>query len=299
MTRTAATLSEASKLSNAASPHFRVEGRVQRIENATVDPVAAAGSVWSSVADMARWMRMLLNGGRLGPEGPVLLSAETIAEMFTPQAIVGSDAFYPTATLTRPNWTTYGLGWFQADYRGHKVDFHTGSIDGMVAIVGLLRDRRVGVCVLANLDHAEVRHALMYRVFDRYLGGAERDWSRELRTLYAGLADKAAAAREERRAKRVAGTTPVAPLEAYAGTYADPLYGTASIAVRDGRLHAEYGRGFTGPLEHWHYDTFEARWDARWRGTSLLTFGRGHDGRIATLEMNGWRFARQREAAAR
>ena len=34
--------------------------------------------------------------------------------------------------------TEDGLGWFQHDYRGRRVDFHTGSIDGMVAIVGLL-----------------------------------------------------------------------------------------------------------------------------------------------------------------
>ena len=50
---------------------------------------------------------------------------------------------------------TYGLGWFQQDYRGRAVDFHTGSIDGMVAIHGLIRDERLGVYVLGNLDHAE------------------------------------------------------------------------------------------------------------------------------------------------
>ena len=57
---------------------------------------------------------------------------------------------------------------------------HTGSIDGMSAIIGLLPDRRVGVYVLANLDHAELRHALMYKVFDLYTGKPERDWSADL-----------------------------------------------------------------------------------------------------------------------
>ena len=32
----------------------------------------------------------------------------------------------------------------------------------MVAIHGLIRDERLGVYVLGNLDHAEVRHALMW-----------------------------------------------------------------------------------------------------------------------------------------
>jgi hypothetical protein len=61
---------------------------------------------------------------------------------------------------------THGLGWFQQDYEGRAVDFHTGSIDGMVAIIGLIPDERLGVYVLANADHVEFRHALMLTVFD-------------------------------------------------------------------------------------------------------------------------------------
>ena len=30
---------------------------------------------------------------------------------------------------------TYGLGWFQEDYRGKMLNFHTGSLDGAVAIL--------------------------------------------------------------------------------------------------------------------------------------------------------------------
>ena len=67
------------------------------------------------------------------------------------------------------------------------MDFHTGSIDGMVAIIGLIRDEHLGVYVLSNLDHAELRHALMYRVFDLYgTGNRTRDWSADLLDLYSG-----------------------------------------------------------------------------------------------------------------
>lgn len=77
------------------------------------------------------------------------------------QVMVPPDEFYPTAELTKPHWTTYGLGWFQEDYKGRMLNFHTGSLNGMVAIIGLVQDARFGVYVLANVDHAEVRHALM------------------------------------------------------------------------------------------------------------------------------------------
>lgn len=292
MTRTVPLLSGTDGVPNVAHPHHRVEGRVVPIENASVDPVAAAGSVWSSVSDMAAWLRFLLAGG-VAPDGTRLLSEETVEELFRPQTLVPSAQFYPTQTLTRPNWTTYGLGWFQHDYRGAKVDFHTGSIDGMVAIAGLLRDRGVGVYVLANRDHVEIRHAILYHVLDAYLGGATKDWSSELRSLYDDLAARADSAEARLVAARVPGTAPSLPPEAYAGRYTHPLYGEL-IVTRDasGLLRADRGPGQPGRLSHWHHDTFRLDWDARWRGWALCTFVLGADGRVAAVRMGSVELAR-------
>lgn len=293
MQDTIATAATLAQQANVAQPHYEIDGTVQVIRNASVDGVAPAGSVWSSVRDMSQWLMMLLAKGTVGgPTGKRLLSEKVVAELFTPQTMVGPDAFYPTARLTTPHWTTYGLGWFQADYGGEKVDFHTGSIDGMVAIAGLIRDRNLGVFVLGNLDHTEVRHALMYRVFDAYLGRPARDWSTDMRTLYAGLAKEAEGRRTKAEAGRVSGTTPSLPLERYAGTYTHPLYGALTVTLRDGTLHAQFGTGFVGPLEHWHYDTFKATWDARWRGTSLATFSLDGSGQVSGLASDQGRFTR-------
>ena len=289
---TAATLA---RQPNVAKPHDLVAGELRVIENATVDGVAPAGSVWSSVHDLSKWMQMLLEGGTAG--GRALLKPETLAELFEPHAIVPRDAFYPTTRLTKPHWTTYGLGWFQQDYRGHAMDFHTGSIDGMVAIHGLMRDERLGVYVLGNRDHAELRHALMLDVFDRFTGGGSRDWSAALLALYGDLEARAEKQRKEREAKRVTGTSPTLPLARYAGIYADPLRGELVVTLDGGRLRAAYGTAFTGPLEHWHYDTFRAAWDAAWRGTALLTFGLDGDGQVTSVEALGARFTRKREPA--
>jgi len=287
---TAATLAQQP---NVARPHDAIAGDVRPIENAAVDGVAPAGSVWSSVQDMSRWMQMLLAGGTFG--GRVLVKPETVAELFTPQTMVAADAFYPTARLTKPHWTTYGLGWFQQDYRGRAVDYHTGSIDGMVAIHGLLRDERVGVFVLANRDHAELRHALMLNVFDRYIGGASRDWSAELLTLYTGLQKEADERRATEESRRVAGTSPSLPLARYAGTYSDPLYGDVVVSLDAGRLRAQYGTAYSGALEHWNYDTFRANWDAWWRGSALVTFVLDATGSPATLQALGGHFDRKDE----
>jgi CubicO group peptidase (beta-lactamase class C family) len=263
------------------------------IDNAAVDGVAPAGSVWSSVQDMSKWMQMLLDGGTVN--GRVLLKPETIAELFKPQSIVTPQAFYPTARLTKPHWMTYGLGWFQQDYRGRAVDFHTGSIDGMVAIHGLIRDERLGVYVLANRDHTELRHALMLNVFDRFTGVSERNWSAELLKLYGDMEHEADQRRKAEAAKRVAGTSPSLVLDRYAGRYTDPLFGDVIVGLEGGTLRLRYGTAYTGPLEHWHYDTFRATWEAPWRGTALVTFGLDANGRPATLRVLGGTFRRTTE----
>ena len=295
MSGTIATAAHLEEQTNVASPHYRIGGEIRVIENASVDSVAPAGAVWSSVADMAKWMRFLLEGKT--PEGVELLKPETLRELFRPQMFVDADEFYPTQKLTRPHWMTYGLGWFQHDYRGRAVDFHTGSIDGMVAIHGLIRDERLGVYVLGNLDHAELRHALMYRVFDAYCssGDTKRDWNRDLQTLYRELAREREERAAESESERVAGTRPSLSLERYAGVYHDRLYGTVEV-TRDGDgLRLSYGPGLQGALEHWNYDVFRVHWDKVWRGKVFVQFRLDTKGEPDTLTLAGLAFHRRTE----
>jgi len=287
---TAATLATRT---NVASPHAIVAGQVRVIENASVDPVAAAGAVWSSVADMSKWVQFLLDGGRAGgPSGKQLLSENSFAELFKPQTIAPFD-MYPTTRLTKPHWMTYGLGWFQQDYRGQAVDFHTGSIDGMVAIHGLIRDQHLGVYVLGNLDHAEVRHAIMYEVFDCYAGRSDHDWSAEFSKLYGDRQKEADRDRVKKESQRSRGTSPSLPSEKLTGTYTDPLHGEVTISRDAAGLRIQYGSAFIGILEHWHYNTFRATWKAAWREPALVTFDLDEDGQPNALEMMDARFTRR------
>jgi CubicO group peptidase (beta-lactamase class C family) len=262
--------------SNVAAPHYRFGDTVRVVSNASVDAIASAGAVWASVADMARWMRFILDSARADEKR--LLKPETYTELLKPETMVTPEEFYPTARLTKPHWTTYAFGWFQEDYSGKMVDFHTGSIDGMVAIIGLIPDERLGVYVLANLDHAEVRHALMYRVFDAYLGNPLRDWSGDLLKLYGGIRAAGDSASRRAEARRIPNTHPSLSLDRYAGTYADSLAGDINVSFESGKLRLRSSSTHAGTLEHWEYDTFRVRWDNAWEGTSFATFTIGRDG---------------------
>ena len=300
MPNTVPLLDSARRRSNVASPHYRLGDTVRVVTNASVDAVASAGAVWSSVADMARWMLVVLDSARV--DGRRLLKAETYAEWLKPETMVTPAEFYPTARLTKPHWTTYAFGWFQEDYGGRMVDFHTGSIDGMVAIIGLIPDERLGVYVLANLDHAEVRHALMYRVFDAYLGNPPRDWSADLLKLYGGIRAASDSTRRRAEARRIPNTHPSLSLDRYAGTYADSLVGEVTVTLENGKLRLRASSTHAGTLDHWEYDTFRLRWDNAWEGSEYATFTIGRDGSPSRLDLGGAmlrRVDRQRAGAQR
>jgi CubicO group peptidase (beta-lactamase class C family) len=269
---------------NVAAPHDKVKGTVQVIENASVDQVNAAGSVWSSVADMAKWMRFMIDSGRI--DGKALLKPGTWNELLTPGYAL-PNGFYPSAQLTKPKFNTYALGWFQHDYVGRRLNYHTGSIDGMVAIIGIIPEERFGVYVLGNLDHVEVRHALLYKAIDTWLGTGTRDWSTDLRVIYNRLAAEGDSAQVRMEARRIKNTKASLPLEQYAGTYVDSLYGKAVVTYESGALRLRTSSKQAGNMAHWQYDTFRVTWDAAWRGGPTVTFVLGADGRPAELRMSG------------
>ncbi|MEP7087587.1 MAG: DUF3471 domain-containing protein, partial [Gemmatimonadota bacterium] len=176
-------------------------------------------------------------------------------------------------------------GWFLEDYRGEFVAFHTGSIDGMVAIVGLIPERRLGVVVFANRDHVELRHALMYTVFDKYIGASKHDWSAEMFTLYSALREEGKKGEREIDAAHVTGTQPSLPLARYAGVYTDSLFGTAMVKVDGKKLVVTFGPLNVADLEHWHYDTFMAHWRDAYRVRQPMTFRLADDGTVAGLAL--------------
>jgi len=274
---------QAAGITDVSAPHGIVRDtvRVLPVGAEVVDPVAPAGAAFSTATDMGKWLRFLLDSGKVA--GRRLVSAQSFSQLFRPQQVLTS-AQYPATEMTHPHFQAYGLGWFLRDYRGEFVAYHTGSIEGRSAIVGLIPDRRLGVAIFTNLDHSELRHALMYTVFDRFIGPASpaHDWSAEMRVMYRALADSSRAARQALESKRVAGTRPTLPLERYTGTYADSLYGTATVGLTNGRLTIQAGTA-SGQLEHWQYDLFRVTWPDPFWDPTYVSFGLDPDGTVGEL----------------
>ena len=235
------------------------------------DQIGAAGMMWSCADDMEKYLHFLLNKTQILGEN--ILKEETFNYLFKPHIIVG-DSFYPTAELTNPDWKTYGLGWYQHDYRGEKIDFHTGSLQGLVAIIGLIRDKNIGIHVFANLDHAELRHAIMYKVMDLFLFNDDsRDWNKEVFDLYYEMDLKYKDSYLNKFKDRDTNSKMSLRLEDYEGEYISDMYGRIIIKKDDEKMTLDINNGIKFfDLDWWEYDIFITDKDEKWREKLFVNF---------------------------
>lgn len=287
MNNTFATYKNASGYTDKITTHYMFEDSVVKTipfyDSKTVD---AAGGVWSCADDINKWVMFILDSTKIN--GTKLLKPETYAELFTPQSMVTKEEFYPTQKLTHPHWTTYGLGWFQEDYKGKAVQFHTGSLDGAVAIIGLIPDEHFGIYIFANMDHTEIRHALMYKAMDMWvLNDDKNDWSKDFYKLYVDAAQIVKKQDKEQLAKRIPNTKPSLDLKSYTGTFTNQLYGEAKIELKADSLVLQFPNNISVFLSHWHYDTFMAKFERAWYGGDLLQFNLNTDGKVSSFNFAG------------
>jgi CubicO group peptidase (beta-lactamase class C family) len=273
------------KDNNISKPHFKVEGKIQVIDRDTVDTDGAAGAVYSTIDEISIWLKCMLDSSKY--EGGRLVTPATWMTLLKPQTFVTESEFYPTQQITKPNFTTYALGWFQQDYKGKKLNFHTGSLSGEIAIHGQMPSEKTGVYIFANLDHAEARHALMFKAFDQYALGGDTDWSKEFLDLYAGIKKKSEDKTKQQEAKRVLNTKPSMDLTGYVGTYSDPLYGTVTISIQNNLLQLSNIKAGTASLTHWNYDSFLLNWNKKWQGKGVANFHINVEGQVDHINIDG------------
>jgi CubicO group peptidase (beta-lactamase class C family) len=271
---------------NRVMPHAFIGGVQRPIAWSDIDVIAAAGSVNSSAADMAQWLRFQMGDGTFA--GRRLVSAEALWQIHFPQTVVAVTAAMERARLVE-GWPGYAMGWNVMDYRGHPMLWHSGNADGQPSIMAILPHDHVGAVVMVNTWGAGLLHTLLLnRILDEYLGYPPRDWSGEALPRKAAIRAGYDDAVREMATTRVSGTAPSHPLAAYAGVYVDSLYGPQTIALENGHLTLRMGAGEVADLSHWHYDTFLVTFRNplfREVYASLLTFSSAASGRVALLTL--------------
>lgn len=197
------------------------QGRLAPSANLVMDDTA--GCIASTPADMATYLRMLLNRGR-GPNGRIV-SDDSFARMSTPY--IKADEFSPTAS--------YGYGIAVDTLDGHKILRHTG---GMIAFASSIHvDLDGGVAAFASINAMQGYRPIAVTEYAVRLLRADRE-SKSL---------PAAPGLDEPRE--------VSNAADYAGTFTAPDGRTLVFAASGKRLSVVHD-GSSVPLQHAGGDTF-------------------------------------------
>jgi len=280
---------------NRAQPHARLNGGLRGAgEQELLDErdelgrnAAPAGGLAVSANDMARWLLIQLDGGKLPMSNARLFSEAAHVQMWRPEVIQPITEHPPALKATQPSFSNYALGWDVEDYRGTKIIWHGGAVFGFLTAVVLIPDKRVGFSIQINSEDGEIIRGLMYELLDHYLGLPKTDWVTRYHAEKQRRINEALTAIKAQAAAKAESAGPSLPISRYAGTYTDPWYGNIEIAAVDGKLRIDFRSTprMGGVLEHWQYDTFVTRFDDKTIEPAYVTFSLDATGKVDRITM--------------
>ena len=234
---------------NHVAGHRLKNGRVELMDLET-DLMGPAGAVVSTVDDMGRWVRMLLNRGQL--DGRVVLQPATVDEICKNSVETGNGGF-----LGEPG-AGFGLGTETYTFLGRRVVTKNGALDGVRTYVALIPDLKIGIVVLANLNMTVFPEAVVARFLEDNIGPAGKDLQADLRD-------------NQQKQWEFVSSPPIYPsapvklpvgLASLAGVYTNAIYGDFTLTVEGATLKivSSAPKAYTGKLTHWDGLRFLLEW---------------------------------------
>ncbi|MGJ9420186.1 serine hydrolase [Massilia sp. CMS3.1] len=295
MNTTTTSLAENAGNPNASNAHSKINDKIAAVKSMPVDNAVGAVGINTNAEDIARWMKVLLDGGRIegakGADGKELrlFSEAQSREMWTAQTPMKIGMPKGPLAATRANFAAYGLGFQLRDYKGQLVAMHGGALQGFYSRVLLVPESKLGVAIFTNAESGGALNALQYRLLDQYMtGSAPTDWIKLIADDEDRKHTDELARLKKTSTTRIAASKPSLALTSYEGQYTDPWYGAMNIK-RDGRkMIMSFTRtpDLTGEMEHFQHDTFIVRWKERnFNADAYVTFALDHDGGIEHVKM--------------
>lgn len=265
---------------------LKKDSSIKKLGYFNIDGMGPAGSINSSVTEMANWVITWINNGQFN--GKEILPGAYIQEAISAQMAVGGAL--PDKAHPDIYFSNYGLAWFLTSYRGHYRVEHGGNIDGFSASTSFFPADSIGIIVLTNQNASAVPSVLRNMIADRMLKLKYKNWSNDRKMAIAKSALQAKEAEKNKTSNRVPGTQPAHPLADYKGVFNNPGYGDIEIYSKNDSLFARTSKDSMW-LRHYHYDVFEVKGfdkedglDTSSGGT-VLNFRTGDDGKIGSLSI--------------
>ncbi|MFA6467432.1 MAG: serine hydrolase [Bacteroidota bacterium] len=280
------TFADAVKKGNVATPHAEVHGTVRPVAASDSTKTNPAATVNTNAEDIAQWMICQIDSGKLS-DGSKLFTAKTAQYLWSVQTPLPVEKVAKELSPIQPNFAGYGAGFFLRDYRGKKLVWHTGGLSGMVSLVAMIPELRVGVAVFTNQEMSGAFYSIGWRVLDHYLG-THYDWINAYKAMKERADSISKSADTKTMAKRDSMSQPSLSLKNYEGKYNDAWYGDIDIETKNGKLFLQLKAtpALGGFLEHYQYNTFIVRWsDPEMRADAFITFSLNPDGSIEHAKM--------------
>ena len=282
--------SGATEKGNVAGTHAEVNDTVRPVAPFASDNTNPAGGIMAGAADIAKWLLVQLDSGKVA-NGPPLFSPASAKQLWrevTPTPISDVPGGLPELAHLRATMAGYALGLGVRDYRGYILRQHTGGLPGYLSKLAMIPDLRLGVAVLTNQESGAAFDAIAYRVLDFYIGAKSPDYPALFRRIVEKNRQKDRAVEQAAAASRDSTVGPSLPSAKYAGRYRDPWYGDVRISAEGKGLVIRFTRtpSLVGDLLHWQHDTFLAGWrDRELRADAYATFWLNADGSINQLRI--------------
>lgn len=237
--------------------------------------IAPAGAVVSTAKDMANWLLLWTNQGKLN--GKEIIPFQFYQQAISSQMIASANL--PVKQVPDYYFFNYGLGWYTASYRGHYGVGHGGNINGFSSFVTFLPADSIGVFVSVNQNNSGAVRVLSNLILDRMISAPYLDWNSLIKM--SGGGSGVAVAENKNKGN------PSHPLVAYAGVYKHPGYGTISIQNENNTLTGTFNRWkLTLKHKHFNYYTITIN-DNSFDGSEAMDaeFSIDPDGNISSLKI--------------
>ena len=265
MDNSAASINRLKDKSNVIDAHVPVDGVLQVVPKHQSDVHNPAGGIFSSVADMSKWVIMQMNDGLYGEKLDKRIFSEKVhREMWTPQTIIPVSSAGPY----RSHFASYGLGWRLTDVCGYLQASHTGGLMGIVTQVTLIPEMKLGIIVFTNQQQGAAFTAITNEIKDGYLGVKDIDWISLLRESVDRSQEEAKNVIDEIWARvdrqRATAEQPYSN-SIFTGTYTDEWFG--DIVITDAGDHLRFtaikSPDLTGDMLYYTGNTYIVKWDDR------------------------------------
>lgn len=239
---------------NVATPHETVDGALISVPHANTSNIGPAISIYSSAADMAKWLSFQLNNGKVADN--VIISEEQINTLRSSHNIANFE--FPEVAK---NFLNQGLGFLISDSSMGACKLYSsgGNTEGTESYHAFAPELRLGVAVMVNSSKV-IPQPLVAWIIDRYTQASDRDWINERTTIHDTEIESILSSIGDKQQEITdLSTKPSLAISSYAGLYKNPVVGDLKLQACAEALSFTLGTTYEGDLIHANHDTFFSR----------------------------------------